>query len=724
MGNIPTIENVQNVPSSQSKVVSFFQSLVSHVPRTNFRAKEVKETFLDIDQYCTEKFKAEEILSVIFKHRSIALSSDMGTGKSSLAYFLADAIRNQERRIFIVYPRVMHLQQKAEIYGDADKNPLDIGLPVATFYNETCEDEKQFALTSAKVVNTTYHSLHHFKEVIGENDIVFFDEIHRACLDPSMIRDASIFGIDCYKVFMSGTHIDEFTRELGLHKLNIRLSEGGKTKTKLKLIEVDRDKDLHRSDFDTLEEALINEVRKVPPMQPTIHGFFFGAKKRIKGIAKTIDRDLYDVIILDADHKHTEAYKQVIETGMIPSDGKKPVILLMTSLMYESIDLHNLNFDTFKIFGERSPHMIRQAARRARKMKTVNVELYQVKRESNGVKLSYDDHRKETFAIYEAALTLMMSEVSRELGASKVKLPYDFAKFVNEDFTFNTLECVSTYLHRCDKYRSNAQLLIELAKHLDCDNRLFAYKVDQEAKQESLKIADAQKLEKLEKAENMQEITSKDSELNIFKHWGLILQYLLTLNLDHELKKAVKNHLGLIPVASGELEKFMAQFAEQLDKGNLLTIAYRFFELGKFIDLRTADDTAVLQLIVDHIGNRKWGALLSRLNMFHLFHSNGQTKTDIINLKSYQRIRQRLYVGGRFSRDELTEIVSSSLPENMQFTKTKCRQIVNSLFRTKRGNNNTVIIAEMWDFDSLSKDLKHVTLSPIYNKEYKGAKVA
>jgi hypothetical protein len=624
---------------------------------------------ISIQKYLTEAKAQSELFGHFRAKGDLLLPAPTGSGKNEVVNrFIQDELsKNPEARFFNGFPNNISAEAKTKEYSNAENNFSKIALDIGLLDQYTSPEERKF-MGSFPVVNFVYNSFSQIETLVGEEDYLFLDEYHKWITQGEIAPLAQIQNIlnsKARKVFLSGTPFESFAKEFGVQALEIEQKE--KSSVQIQLIE------LYHKNKRSFNQAGKNElynvaaaqvIENIPSKESKLHLLYLNDREALERLAKVArEKGLEAEVIYSEEEikKNSEAWQCLVEAKPIPLPKNCGKILLMTSLVYDSLNLNNPaeEIGTFAIFGEVFTENVRQALHRPRKAQNLKVLYFLAShKEKEDFTQSYTQHRNKWKEDYEILSKRLQSyshiELLRMSETEKQQILHDVSKVLTDDLQFNRLACVIDYEQKKARRETNLQKKTTLEKYYPvsfqskCITELGTATDSENKLQEN-----NTQLKKLESAASVSELMRENLHFT--------LAYLYQTRLDAQLKGKIKDYLGRA-FDFNDLEYLQFKTKIALDRAGqraLRHYANRFLNWVQHF----GNEAAVLDIVF----SKKYPGIARQFKVAQLLAKSSLTLSEEINQKYYLEIIAAFKIGESYTKSE-REVQIKHIYQELQHT--------------------------------------------------------
>lgn len=302
------------------------------------------EKYLSNDKYLIESIKNE-----LRQNSNVALQAPTGKGKTTLIVEMIEGllVENPDQKIYLVFPT-------NSLLDSYDKDFVNLSsLVVNQFLTHDQRNHLNTAIQGNRVVLTTYHSFSKVSKALKMNDLVIFDEYHKAVTStiPNEFYKA-YKSLICRKLHITATPINSLYFSFEVRTIKIT---DNSPKVDLNLYSIKNAYLAANQYISTLNNGGVNVV-------------FVESKKRLIDLAKEYENRFEVQLWYSCDTiRQTAYYKHFKENHcFLREQPQKPLLVLATSFIYEGVSFLNNDIKTVSIFGESNPQNIVQALKRTR----------------------------------------------------------------------------------------------------------------------------------------------------------------------------------------------------------------------------------------------------------------------------------------------------------------------------------------------------------------------
>lgn len=645
----------------------------------DYQAKSIK-----IEQYLTEQ-KAQKVLFNHFRAEGdLILPAPTGSGKNELVNrFIAEELqKNPHTKFFNGFPNNISAEAKTKEYSKASNNFSKLALHIGLLDQYTSPEERKF-MGSFQTINFVYNSFHQIEPLVGEGDYLFLDEFHKWITQGDIAplpQIQSLLNSPAKKVFLSGTPFESFAQEFEIKTLDIQKAK--QSTATIKMIEL-YEQEKHSFNLagkqNLYKLAAYHFLHTLKADESKLHLLYLNDREALEQLAQTAQELGLETEILYSDDeikRNSPAWKALTAAKPVPLSPNKGKVLLMTSLVYDSLNLNNPaeEIGKFAIFGEVFIENVLQALHRPRKAQNLEV-LYFIAahKEKEDFTETYAQHRAKWYKDYE----LLSQKLKNYSQLSLLKMPdeerqallHDVSKVLTDDFQFNRLACVIAYEQKKARRQSNLQKKEMLEKYYPtsfqscCVSELSHLKNHlSEEKEDENKIVEKDSLQKLMR-----------------KDLVYCLAYLAETRLDAQLKAKIKDYLG----KNFDFEALAyLQFKSQLNLNRagqraLRMYAQRFLHWNELF----CNETALLDIIF----SKKYKAIARQFSVAQLLAKTEMTLSQQSNQYYYKEIIRQFKIGESYSREERAQIISKVYHElkHLEYSESTKQKLFKALFLTK-----------------------------------------
>lgn len=652
---------------------------------TDFRKLSVityQNPSIKIEQYLTEKVAQKQLFEHFRAASNLILPAPTGSGKNEVVNrFIAEELqRNPTSKFFNGFPNNISAEAKTKEYSKASNNFSELALEIGLLDQYTSSEERKF-IGSFQTINFVYNSFHQIEPLVGEGDYLFLDEFHKWVTQGDIApipQIQSILDSPAKKVFLSGTPFESFAQEFEIKTLDIQKTK--KSATTIKMIEL---YEPGKYSFNLAGKqqlyklAAYNFLHTLKPDESKLHLLYLNDREALEQLAQTAQKLGLETEILYSDDeikRNSTAWKALTTAQPVPLSANKGKVLLMTSLVYDSLNLNNPadEIGKFAIFGEIFIENILQALHRPRKAK--NLEVYYflaAHKDKEDFTESYAQHRAKWYKDYE----LLSQKLHNYSHISLLKMPeeerqallHDVSKVLTDDFQFNRLACVIAYEQKKARRQNNLQKKEILNKFYPTSFESCCVNDLSDIKNNIIK----------EKQEKNLENTS----VQILMRENLVycLAYLAENKLDAQLKARIRDYLG----CNFDFEDLTyLQFKSQTQLNRAGQRALRMY-VQRFLQWSEnfCNETAILDIIF----SKKYKAIARQFSVAELLAESGMSVSQQSNLYYYKAVIKQFKIGESYSREERAQIISKVYQElkHLEYSESTKQKLFKALFLTK-----------------------------------------